>query len=183
MGVSSTRVGDHRGSARTVQPLISFFFISLFSLRRARTSQSRIEGRSVVFCLVFFLVCFLSLFFGFIMRCHPCVFWHSRMFFVLVLLFFLCFFPIVNIDILECVFIEYFSILFVWVFCFQFVLGIIMKILESTMSNAAAFPHVYRHPSIRSAYFPNFASPALTSRHTQDTQDANHDTPSLSPSS
>ena len=49
-------------------------------------------------------------------------------------------------------------------FCFQFVLGIFMKILESTILNTAAFPHVHRHPSIpfASAYFPNCTSLPFT---------------------
>mmetsp|Transcript_24859 Transcript_24859/g.48328 ORF Transcript_24859/g.48328 Transcript_24859/m.48328 type:complete len:132 (+) Transcript_24859:55-450(+) len=55
MGVSSTRVGDHRGSARTVQPFnISLLF---FCLRRARTFE--LSFYLVFFSHVFFFLCCL----------------------------------------------------------------------------------------------------------------------------
>ena len=120
-----------------------------------------------MFCLVFFLVSFLSLssllfhhalpslcfalcFFLYFLPSsplfsnlafHTCVFLRSRMFFVLILLFSLLLLPYFEyyIDILQYVFIEYFSILLFVCFCFQFVLCIIMKILESTMSRCC-FP-------------------------------------------
>ena len=57
-------------------------------------------------------------------------------------------------------------------FCFQFVLGIIMKILESTMFNTAAFPHAHRHPSL-----PISKLPKLHIAFTHTSHRASQDTP------
>ena len=182
-----------------------------------------------MFFLVFFLVCFLSLpsFSCFIMRSHPCVFLHSRMFFVLVLLFSLLLSFIYceyHIDILEYVLSEAFLFyLFVclfllsirtrhyhensgvhdvarccfpiciyWSLSYSFVCWFLLSIRTRHDHENSGIHDVKRccFPTrlsttlpFASAYFPNFTSLALTSRHTQDTQDANLDTPSLFPSS
>ena len=59
MGVSSTRVGDHRGSARTVQPLFNFTFIG-FLFPEAGPNLPSGEMERIVLPCVFFLVVFLS---------------------------------------------------------------------------------------------------------------------------
>ena len=98
--------------------------------------------------------------------------------FSLVLLFSCCFFLIVNIDILEYVFIGCLPILLLFSFCFQFVLGIIMKILESTM-----FVQYCCFPTRTSTPFPSHQHTSPTahrfhshSRHTPGTPSQHHKT-------